>query len=163
MIRFCGKIKSDFEDDILKLRFKQDSIIFLLVGSVISIFGICLALIIHSNAELFKFLIYLILTILMTIIVLGPFRTKRRRIDWDYDITFSDDTIKIIVNHQNGFVITKPIKKVKKVVDYGGYYFLFVFRWETTHGIICQKDLLVEGSLEEFEELFKDKIERKIK
>lgn len=47
---------------------------------------------------------------------------------------------------------------IKKVIDYGNCYKL-VRNLKT--GCIIQKDLLVEGTIEEFEELFQDKIVRK--
>ena len=53
----------------------------------------------------------------------------------------------------------KP-EDVKKVLDYGEFYeFRFYFPW--CFGVICQKDLLVEGTIEEFEQFFDGKIVRK--
>ena len=51
---------------------------------------------------------------------------------------------------------------VKKVVDYGDFYDInFYFpRWRNC---ICQKDLIKQGTIEEFEKLFEGKIVRKYK
>lgn len=59
----------------------------------------------------------------------------------------------------------RPIRKVQKVIDQGDFYEL-KFGWLLNGGFmkesfICQKDLLTEGSLNEFESLFEGKIERK--
>ena len=54
----------------------------------------------------------------------------------------------------------RATEDVKKVLDYGEFYeFRFYFPW--CFGVICQKDLLVEGTIEEFEKFFDGKIVRK--
>lgn len=50
------------------------------------------------------------------------------------------------------------IENVESVVDYGSYYVIKNPRY-----IFCQKDLLTQGTLEDFEKLFADKIVRKVK
>lgn len=53
--------------------------------------------------------------------------------------------------------------EVKRLVDFGeGYAFSFYFP-NLNITVICQKDLLVEGAIEEFEKLFEGKIVRKTK
>lgn len=55
---------------------------------------------------------------------------------------------------------TKFIDDVKVVKDHGDFYeFVFPFGKVSTN-FICQKDLLVKGTLTEFETLFKEKIQR---
>lgn len=51
---------------------------------------------------------------------------------------------------------------VKKVIDYGDFYDIVfcVPRWRNC---VCQKDLITQGTIEEFEQLFEDKIVRKVK
>ena len=52
---------------------------------------------------------------------------------------------------------------IKEIIDWGGWYeFKFYGRCGSWF-FICQKNLIVEGTIEEFEELFKDKIVRKYK
>ena len=54
----------------------------------------------------------------------------------------------------------KPISSVKKVIDAGEWYYL-VFKWSGTNtNFVCQKNLLQQGTLEEFEALFEGKIAR---
>ena len=55
----------------------------------------------------------------------------------------------------------RDISDVKVVVDWGEWYdIIFYFPYKSV-GFICQKDLIVEGTIEEFEKLFEDKIVRK--
>ena len=51
---------------------------------------------------------------------------------------------------------------VSKIIEYENMYIIF-FSGLMGLGIIAQKDLLVEGTFEEFEKLFEGKIIRKIK
>ena len=56
----------------------------------------------------------------------------------------------------------KNTDDVSKIIEYENMY-IIVFSGLMGLGIIAQKDLLVEGTLEEFEKLFEGKIIRKIK
>ena len=56
---------------------------------------------------------------------------------------------------------SRSLDDVKKIIDMGEFYdiiFYFPNQWSNC---ICQKDLIVAGTLEEFEKLFEDKIVRK--
>ena len=69
----------------------------------------------------------------------------------------------ISANYKENDYTERKIEQVEIVVDYGEYYY---FRFCSPHGwgtCFCQKDLIVEGTIEQFEEMFKDKIIRKIK
>ena len=50
--------------------------------------------------------------------------------------------------------ITREFQDVKNVVDKGDFYIINFYFPHTQ--MICQKDLIIQGTLEEFEELFKD-------
>lgn len=54
----------------------------------------------------------------------------------------------------------RKIEKIKKIIDEGDWYFI-TFKWDITDTIVIQKDWIQEGTIEEFEEFFKDKIVRK--
>ena len=56
----------------------------------------------------------------------------------------------------------KYTNDVSKIIEYENMY-IIVFSGLMALGIIAQKNLLVEGTLEEFEKLFEGKIIRKIK
>ena len=55
----------------------------------------------------------------------------------------------------------RPNDKVKKVLDYGEFYYIMVNRFDFNNGVLCQKNLITEGTIEEFETIFKDKLVRK--
>lgn len=55
------------------------------------------------------------------------------------------------------------LSQIKRIDDCGDYYkFWFEFPHQSPY-FLCQKDLIVQGSNEEFEEMFADKIVRKYK
>ena len=58
-------------------------------------------------------------------------------------------------------VDTKFIGDEKAVLDYGEFYEIIYPIGNASNGFICQKDLLTQGTLEEFESLFEGKIERR--
>lgn len=55
---------------------------------------------------------------------------------------------------------TRKLDDVKKVVDYGEWYRIFFYFPYRSMRFVCQKDLIIEGTIEEFEELFADKMVR---
>ena len=55
-------------------------------------------------------------------------------------------------------VDTKSVEWVKEVIDHGEFYELSFPLGKMSHTFICQKDLLKQGNLKEFEALFKDKL-----
>ena len=57
----------------------------------------------------------------------------------------------------------RTLDDVKKVLDYGDYYRIDFYVLSKKVLCICEKANIKQGSIEEFEELFKDYIVRKIK
>lgn len=58
-------------------------------------------------------------------------------------------------------VKSRDLIDVKKVIDYGECYYIAFHSAHLHLSCICQKDLIVQGTIEEFEELFKLYIVRK--
>lgn len=56
----------------------------------------------------------------------------------------------------------KHLSNVKKVVDMGDWYKIYFYFPHKSDLFICQKDLIIQGTTEEFESLFSDKIIRRI-
>lgn len=65
-----------------------------------------------------------------------------------------------IVSLSGKFEDSKNINDVKFVRDFGEFYELVFPMGKVSEKFICQKDLLVKGTIEEFEALFGDKIVR---
>ncbi|MBQ8288387.1 MAG: hypothetical protein IJX76_06405 [Clostridia bacterium] len=72
-------------------------------------------------------------------------------------VTISTDT-SIITSASEKFRVECSIDQVVKVIDMGEWYQIYV---ENKEGrFICQKSLLSVGTLDEFEQIFEDKIVR---
>ena len=56
---------------------------------------------------------------------------------------------------------TKNLDDIKKVVDMGDFYKIYFYFPHKSNLFVCQKDLIIKGTIEEFEELFSAKIMRK--
>ena len=73
-------------------------------------------------------------------------------------VLIEDDRVSVY-SRANNYACRKT-EDIKTVLDFGNFYHIkFYFPWDPN--FICQKDLIVEGTLEEFEELFADKLVRK--
>ena len=60
------------------------------------------------------------------------------------------------------YTVSMEINDIIEVIDMGTWYD-FKFNLKVNNLFVCQKDLITQGSIEEFEQLFKDKIIRMIK
>lgn len=86
-------------------------------------------------------------------------KTKRDKISFTpRKIYIKDDQIVCIADK---YTETKYIEDVKCVYDHGEFYELTFPFGKISDKYICQKKLLIEGSIEEFEELFGGKIVKK--
>lgn len=164
MINFSGKIENTIQAKIISKRGQFAGILGIIIA-VVTLMGCLIIWLIDKklNAELVTAFIFGGVAILVGAIICIPTNSKKLRFEWDYYIKFENELITVVSNHQNGATQTYNISKIKKVVDYGKYYYLFLHRLDPSNGITCQKNLLGEGSTEEFEELFKGKIIYKVK
>ena len=71
------------------------------------------------------------------------------------------DKEEICAEFENEYM-NKSMDEVKKVYDLGEWYYV-VLKFPKLANLVCQKDLLINGSIEEFEKLFFNKIKRKRK
>ena len=73
---------------------------------------------------------------------------------------------RVILNSEEGFIVQRcekierayPIDTVESVIDYGEWYHLIFKSPNRIKYFVCQRNLIIKGSLDEFEALFKDKI-----
>ena len=74
-----------------------------------------------------------------------------------------------IIFHKNGhmesisksFHWVKTTDNVEQVLDYGAWYEIKFVPSEKNFRFVCQKDLLVKGTIEDFEKMFEGKLIRK--
>lgn len=67
----------------------------------------------------------------------------------------------LIVSISDEYTDTKFITDIKEVYDYGDFYVVLFPFGKLSHHFVCQKSLITNGSLEEFETLFENMIVKK--
>lgn len=68
-----------------------------------------------------------------------------------------DGTIETVWENR---IMIKSFDNVKKIIDLGDKYYV-TFSFPKGSDVLCQKNLIIKGSIEEFEKIFEGKIERK--
>lgn len=134
----------------------------LCAGVAMLLLAVVLAQVFNGYEDVLELLIFSAICIVLGIVIyLGSFRVKT-------DGERESITIKITSDYIVGKYALKraafdeiPTYKVKKVLDYGEFYYIMVNRFDFANGVYCQKSLITEGTIEEFEAIFKDKLVRK--
>lgn len=160
MIEFFGTLNEQCQKEISTRTRKMLAIVFTVVTVL---FGVVPTIVffVQQDEEYFgKFFGLTILCIIVTIVFWMPITVTRKPpkgVSTDLLIKIEDGYI--IRSGYTG-VQKKPLIKVKKVIDAGGWYYI-VFKWgDTTNAFVCQKDLIRQGTLEDFENLFQGIIVR---
>ena len=157
MIVFEGKIYGECKKKLLK---KETKIQFFvsLITSIIFSFFITLATVF---ADTLFALFFIPILMLLVFSALPPSKKAQK--------TFVP--IKIFIDLEEQTIVHQcekterfhMLNSVERVLDYGEFYEL-IFQFEDRDPyFVCQKSLLTEGTLEEFEALFEGKIERQKK
>ena len=127
-----------------------------------------------------RFLYLVVFTYLAPIFLLFAYRLGVLRVFWVYPVlvlalclfvrillkTGNKDLLikQVYVDGKYIYSVTRKqkytfkIKSVKKIIDYGDFYFIAFSPFLPISDIVCQKDLLSKGSLDEFEKIFHEKI-----
>ena len=157
MIDFKGELTGKSRKFLLKKQSKIQVIAFSL--SLIVVFPVILALAIRFSMSIIW--CYLGISILILILTSLPSDKKSQKTFMPIRV-YVDLEDEVIVHECETCERFHGLDTVKAVYDYGEwYYFKFYFSARDLY-FVCQKDLLAEGTLEEFETLFADKIVRKI-
>lgn len=155
MIKFQGKISQDCK----KWFIKREFLCCLFIGlctTLITGIGIVLFAVYWNLVALYFFIIPVLLTFMLCFQCISKYILKR---------------LPLIITIEDGYIEGKNeneetwrnLDLLKTITDFGEWY---VFNFHFPHKVrwfICQKNLIVDGTIEEFEELFEDKIVRKFK
>ena len=150
MIVFSGAISSNVEKKTKQLRGKRE-------GNIIILFTIFWACIFtcFNIGDIRGTIIYVVLIIIVALLI----KYVPANISHSYYYHITIDMAEIVcVDRLLDKTRKKPFGRVKKVIDADECYYIIFKFGDIISSIICQKDLIREGTLEEFEELFKGKI-----
>lgn len=164
-IEFCGIVSERARIDRMK-RINRVIIIPLIILEAVFI-SIIAWVSLRNAFNLLAIFIPLSIICLITIIMMYvPFVGTRLWYD-DYL------TLPITVTISNGIITNsyfdkshlvsgkKSVLSVKRVIDVGEWYYVIFKFGDIGNSWICQKDLLTKGTLEQFENIFNDRIVRK--
>lgn len=154
MIKFQGEISQECKKWFIKRECKAYLLITCLLAALYAIANIIIALLWGLIA-----LLYLIIPVVAIIGFIFPFKK------------YIIKRVPLVVSIEDEFVeceneqeyANNKLDDVKKVVDLGDWYIVKFYFPINLRWFICQKDLIVEGTIEEFEQLFEGKIVRKYK
>lgn len=149
MIEFRGELSKECKEFMMKSVRKAEHIISIILAIIWLIPGIALGWFLQMP------IIYPLWMIVVVIIALAPIIGKNKG-----DGTFPEKVYvengKITAESEH-FYSEVSLDDVYKVVDYGEWYHV-LFLEEMDKRFVCQKDLIKQGTLEEFEALFEDKL-----
>ena len=101
----------------------------------------------------------LVILILFVILFMLPkIQTKKEKKKNTPQRVFIENDI--IISQSNALVEGRTLMDVKEVRDYGDFYYLVFPFGKYSYRFVCQKNLLTQGTLSDFETLFADRIKR---
>ena len=150
MIIFSGEISEEFQRKVMDEHSRMVNTSFKIVFPILAI--ICLLNVILMDGSLIE---GIILTVLLLGIAFMPFKKRSIGVRWDRKITIDKEKVTVEARNWEKPMI-KPIRKIKKVIEEDECYYIVYA--DKGCSIVCQKDLLQEGSIEEFEKIFEGKI-----
>lgn len=160
VIEFFGTLSEQCQKETSKRSRRMVAIVFTIFTILLGVIPTVVLGLQKDEEYFFKFFGLTILCAIMTVFFWLPITVIRKPPQG-----VSTDIIVRIENSyitRSGFggVQKKPLSKVKKVIDAGDWYYVIFKLGDVSNAFVCQKDLLREGTLEQFEALFEGKIKR---
>lgn len=164
LVIFRGKVDPKINKSQMKRTSQQaGSILIIIVVCVITILFVLVACKVVTFSESKETFVWLgILLVLSILLIFSPTPSIHEKTGWYVNIEIDETRVRAERPYHLGTPFVEvSTGEVKKLVDYGKYY--YILYGGVNRAIICQKDLLVEGTIEEFENIFAGKIVRKLK
>ena len=160
MIEFSGEISDKVQ---LKVSHKSDREVGLLMLPVFAIVTIATIILAVLGAKINSYVSYIeplildvIILILIVISLISPFPKKYiLRKKWVSSVIIDNDNVNYT---KSGIKNIIPLTKVKKVLEDEDCYYIIINSFNRS--IICEKALLKQGSLSDFEKLFESKLKK---
>jgi len=152
MIEFRGKISEDCWRYLEKIGIRVVRIAGLLPAIVLLTIGI-VAIIMWS----WFFVVIALASIVFFIVAIFP--KKCNVVDAPTRVTIKKNIIERDGVGAKNYA-SRELDAVKKVIDFGDWYYISFYFPRKDMSFVCQKDLIVEGTIEEFEQLFASRLVR---
>ena len=156
MIVFSGVVSDEIQAKTMKMRHQSFFRLYAISSGVIIIInGILWFLFWRESIQEWMILSGALLAVVILLGLWNP--RKKLPFRWEYNITIDSENI-VVESPIWPKPLQKPMKKIKKVLDAGDCY--YIIYGDISNCIVCQKNLIQEGTIEEFETLFQGKIVR---
>ena len=156
MIRFLGELEGESRRFLLR---RQSLLQMFIWGVSTVIVGVPIVAFALSWKMLILWCYVAYVVIFMFICLLPP--TKQAQKTFMPKEVFIDLTDEMIVQKSEKNERFRELSSIKSVLDYGDWYYFKFYFGNKDQYFICQKSLLIEGTIDDFESLFEDKIIRK--
>jgi hypothetical protein len=156
MIEFKGELTGKAKKFLLKEQVKVQAIASSLSASIFSV-PLILAAIYWDITMLF-----MLIPLAFFVVVSFLPADKKAQKEFVPKRVFVDLKDEVIVSQCENTERFHMIDTVKRLEDYGEWYYVVFQYSDRDMCFVCQKSLLTQGSLEEFEGLFEGKIERRV-
>ncbi len=162
MIEFKGELSNETKEFILKTQRKEQIIssgIALIILGVIAL----LLFIFMIEFRLFIASTFLAGVICVLLIIIFPTKKDKIKVLKEYisnSVVIQDDYIERDGEGSCGYDCEK-VEDIKSIKDYGSFYHIEFYSPIKDKYFLLQKDLITQGTIEEFEEIFADLIVRK--
>ena len=153
MITFSGPVSEVVQKKVLK-KSQQQLGLLLFAISMSAFVSILIMNIFIPNVLDKNTLLWCIIAISVSIFTaFAPISKKQTRFTWNFTIQIDHTHIhKKVCNGRQELEQPIPLSKIKKVIDAGEFYYVI---WkDISTAYICQKNLLINGSIDEFEAMF---------
>jgi hypothetical protein len=156
MIEFCGEFSEESKRFLLKEHIRLGFFVAIFTSVVLGTITVVIAAV-WDIWIITWFLLALVLLFIFAIV--SPHNRKTKLLDMLPPKKIVVDGEGYISVELHEATVTKRFSDVRKVIDTGEWYYV-LFRLKVD-GFLCQKNLITKGTIEEFEKLFEDKLERK--
>lgn len=150
MIEFRGEISENCRRYIVKKESKNARIGMAIVAGVFCVPIVILAITWH-------WIIVMAIPVLILSVILAGIPPKKN----NYSLIIPERIVidnDVIVSESKKFRYDRMIYHVKKIVDMGDWYHIFFYYRYRSPRFICEKDLITQGTIDEFEKIFQGKI-----
>ena len=155
MIEFCGELSKSCAEYVKKKESRVGTISGIIGSTIFSIPVIFL-----SVAVNWVFILCLPVLIMMAVLCGMPPSKKNYAMIMPSKIVI-DEKQDVIISKSSKFHIEQTVSNVTKVADMGDWYHIyFNDKVDRLGRFVCQKDLICKGTIEDFENIFADTIER---
>ena len=155
MIEFKGELTGQCKEYVLKTEKQINFIGGAIAAGVVTIFTVVLAS--------FYDLVYLVAVpiVWLFMMILAAIPPSKKSYGNILPTQVIIDVEEGLTSKGENFSLDNDLENVTKVIDFGeGYHICFSNR---NNRFVCQKSLITQGTLEEFEELFKDVLVKETK